>query len=144
MKHNLFQQSKWSRTIDLNTTHIVLFRSPCYVQQIGLFGRQLNYAEFLSSYVLAIKQPFGNLLIDIDPKKTSDALRFSSNIVPAGPLFFYLPSAKAVVTNVTDERERSMYASPNATSIGYQVKKVNQVSYKKVYLLSLRMFLERS
>ena len=25
VKHNLFQQSKWSRTIDLNTTHIILF-----------------------------------------------------------------------------------------------------------------------
>ena len=28
VKHNLFQQSKWSRTIDLNTTHIILFKSP--------------------------------------------------------------------------------------------------------------------
>ena len=27
VKHNLFQQSKWSRTIDLNTTHIILFKS---------------------------------------------------------------------------------------------------------------------
>ena len=28
VKHNLFHQSKWSRTIDLNTTHIILFKSP--------------------------------------------------------------------------------------------------------------------
>ena len=132
MKHNLFQQSKWSRTIDLNTTHIVSFRSPCYVQQIDLIGQQLNNAQFLrESYVLAIKQPFGNLLIDIEPK-TSDALAFASNIVPSGPSIYYLPSAKAVITNLTDERERSIYASANATSIGYQDKKVNQVSYKKV------------
>ena len=27
VKHNLFHQSKWSRTIDLNTTHIILFKS---------------------------------------------------------------------------------------------------------------------
>ena len=26
VKHNLFQQSKWSRTIDLNTNHIFLFK----------------------------------------------------------------------------------------------------------------------
>ena len=97
VKHNLFQQSKWSRTIDLILE-------------------------------LATKQPFGRLLIDLDPK-TSDALRYSSNIVPPGPSTFYLPSAKAVITNLTDERERSMYASTNATIIGYQVKKVNQVSY---------------
>ena len=28
VKHNLFQQSRRSRVIDLNTTHIVLFKSP--------------------------------------------------------------------------------------------------------------------
>ncbi len=28
VKHNLFQQSKFSRTLDLNTTHIILFKSP--------------------------------------------------------------------------------------------------------------------
>ena len=27
VKHNLFQQSRWSRTIDLNTSHIILFKS---------------------------------------------------------------------------------------------------------------------
>ena len=32
VKHNIFQQSIWSRTIDLNTTHIVLFRSPRDIQ----------------------------------------------------------------------------------------------------------------
>ena len=80
------------------------------------------------SYELATKQAFGHLLIDLDPK-TSDALRYSSNIVPPGPSIFYLPSTIAVITNLTDERERSMYASANATSIGYQVKNVNQVSY---------------
>ena len=34
VKHNLLQQSKWSRTIDLNTTHIVLFKSLRDIQQI--------------------------------------------------------------------------------------------------------------
>ena len=27
VKHNMFHQGKWSRTIDLNTTHIKLFKS---------------------------------------------------------------------------------------------------------------------
>ena len=35
VKHNLFQQSKQSRTIDLNTTHLILFKSPRDIQQIG-------------------------------------------------------------------------------------------------------------
>ena len=123
VKQNLFQQIKWSRTIDLNTTHIVLFKSPRDVQQIGLIGRQLNNKQFLrESYELATKQPFCHLLIDLDTK-TSDASRYSSNIVPPGPSIFCLPSAKAVITNLTDERERSMYASANATNVGFQVKK---------------------
>ena len=34
VKHILFHQSKWSRTIDLNTTHIILFKSLRAIQQI--------------------------------------------------------------------------------------------------------------
>ena len=56
VKHNLFQQSKWSRTIDLNTTHIILFKSPRDVQQISLIRRQMKNTQFLKdSYDLATK-----------------------------------------------------------------------------------------
>ena len=130
VKHNLFQQSKWSRTIDLNTTHIILFKSPRDIQQIGLIGRQLNNTQFLKdSYELATKQPFGHLLIDLDPK-TSDVLRYCSNIVPPGPSVFYLPPAKAVVTNLSNERERALYAAANVRDIGHKVKRTNQVGTK--------------
>ena len=46
VKHIMFQQSKWSRTFDLNTTHIILFKSPRDVQQIALIGRQLINTVF--------------------------------------------------------------------------------------------------
>ena len=69
VKHNLFQQSKQSRTIDLNTTHLILFNSPRDVQQIDYLGRQLNNANFLRhAYQLATKDDFSHLLIDLDPK----------------------------------------------------------------------------
>ena len=104
-------------TIDLNTTHIILFKSPRGIQQITYIGKQLNNTCFLKeSYELATKLPFGYLLIDLDPK-TSDFLRFCSNIVQPGPKFFYLPSSKAVITNLTDERERVMYAKANARAV---------------------------
>ena len=51
VKHNIFQQSKQSRTIDLNTTHLLLFKSPRDIQQIDYLGRQLNNAKFLPSCV---------------------------------------------------------------------------------------------
>ena len=67
VKHNLFQQSRWSRTIDLNTSHIILFKSPRDVQQLDLLGRQLNVSKFLRDcYELATRDSFGHLLIDLD------------------------------------------------------------------------------
>ena len=91
VKHNLFQQSKQSRTIDLNTTHLILFKSPRDIQQIDYLGIQLNNAKILRhAYQLATKEDFGHLLIDLDPK-TSECLRYS-------PTIFYLPSSKAVIT----------------------------------------------
>ena len=47
LKHNLYQQSRWSRTIDLNTTHLILFKSPRDVQQVDYLGKQLNLVCFL-------------------------------------------------------------------------------------------------
>ena len=81
-----------------------------------------NRLLLLVSYELATKEPFGHLLIDLDPK-TSDVLRYCSNIVPPGPSIFYLPSAKAVITSLDDERETSLYAGAAAKHIGYKIKK---------------------
>ena len=116
VKHNLFHQSKQSRTIDLNTTHLVLFNSPRDVQQISFLGKQLNKTDFLrDAYQKATQEPFGHLLIDLD-SKTSDSLRFCSNIVGPAPTIFYIPSSKAVVTTLTNERERRGYAEALAAA----------------------------
>ena len=47
VNHNLFHQSKWSRTIDLNTTHIILFKSLRDIQQIEYLGKQLNCLQLI-------------------------------------------------------------------------------------------------
>ena len=58
--NNLFHQSEWSRTIDLTTTHIILFKPPRDVQQIDVFGRQLNNTEFIRDcYKKATNEGFG-------------------------------------------------------------------------------------
>ena len=93
----------------MNTTHLILFKSPRDIQQVDYLGRQLNHAKFLChAYQLATKEDFGHLLIDLDPK-TSECLRYSSNIVPPSPSIYYLPSSKAVITSLEKERERVMY-----------------------------------
>ena len=90
-----------------------MFKSPRDVQQIAFIGRQLDNTNFLkSSYDLAVKEPFGHLLIDLNPN-TSDSLRFCSNIVPPGPSVFYIPPAEAVITPINNERERALYTEAN-------------------------------
>ena len=102
VKHNLFHQSKQSRTMDLKTTHLILFKSPQDIQQIDYLCRRLNNAKFLRrAYQLATKKNFGHLLIE--------CLHYSSNIIPPSPTIFYLPSSKAVITSLGNERERIMH-----------------------------------
>ena len=106
VKHNLYQQNKWSRTIDLNTTHIILFKSPRDVQQVEFLGKRLNLTQFLKKcYEIATRETFGQLLIDLDPK-TSDCLRFCSNITEPGPSVYDIPSYKADIAHISNEREK--------------------------------------
>ena len=124
IKHNLYQQSKWSRTIDLNTTHIILFKSARDIQQVEFLGKQLNLVKFLKyCYQLATKEPFGHLLIDLDPK-TSDCLRYCSNITEPGPSIFYLPSDKAETTPLNSEREKIIYTEANGAFAAKTVKEI--------------------
>ena len=110
VKHNLFHQSKWSRTIDLNTTHIVLFNSLRDIQQIEYLGKQLNCLRLITeAYKLATAETFGHLMIDLDPK-TSQGLRFSSQLIGPDPSIFYLSSPEAVITTIANEKETFAYA----------------------------------
>ena len=78
VKHKIFQQSKQSRTLILNTPHLSLFKSARNIQQLVFTGRQLKNAKFLQhAYKLATKKNFGHLLIDLGPK-TSESLGCSS------------------------------------------------------------------
>ena len=107
VKHNLFHQRKWSRTPDLNTTHVIFFESPRDLQQIHHFSRQqINFIR--EAYQRATTRPFGHLLIDFDPK-TSDVLRFCSNIVAPKPTTFSILSSTATETLLTNEREKTAY-----------------------------------
>ena len=96
IKHNLFQQSKWSRTIDLNKTHIILFKSLRDIQQITYIGKQLNNTNFLKeSYKLAIKLPFGHLLIDLNPKLQTPCVIVQILYNQVQQFFTYLPPKRS-------------------------------------------------
>ena len=69
------------------------------------------------------KEPFGHLLIDLDPK-TSDCLRYCSNITETGPTVFYLPSDKAETTPLKKEREKIIYTEANRAFATKTVKEI--------------------
>ena len=124
IKHNIYQQSKWSRTIDLNTTHIILFKSSRDIQRVEFLGKQLKPVKSLKlCYQLATKEPFGHLLIDLDPK-TSDCLRYCSNITEPGPSVFYLPSDKAETTPLNNAREKIIYSEANGAFAAQTAKEI--------------------
>ena len=90
IKHNLFHKSKLGRDVELQNTHIVLFKSPRDVLQINTLGTQLGLGSQLKEwYQDATSVPYGHLLIDLSPK-TVDSLRYCTNSGSA-PTKFYLP-----------------------------------------------------
>ena len=110
VKHNLFHQSKWSRKIDLNTTHIILFKSLRNIQQIEYLVKQLNCLLLLKDTCkLARAEPYGHLIFDLDPK-TSQGLRFASQNIGPDPSIFYIPAQEAIITRITNEKETFAYA----------------------------------
>ena len=50
VKLNLFHQSKWSRTMEANTTHNILFKSLPDIQQIEYLGKQLKLLLLKDAY----------------------------------------------------------------------------------------------
>jgi len=89
LRHNLFQRTKNSKTIDLNVTQIILFKSPRDSEQIGVLGRQLGERHAtMEAYKRATQKPFGHLMIDLDVR-SSKSLRYSSNCSVDVPSIFY-------------------------------------------------------
>ena len=101
LRHNIYQPAKNSKTIDLNVTQMILFKSPRDVEQIGVLGRQLNDRKVLpEDYKRATSKPFGHLMIDLDPQ-TDPKLKYSSNCSGDQPSVFYISSTltKEIVNN---------------------------------------------
>ena len=69
MKHNLYQQTKFSKTIDLNISQLILFNNPKDVEQISSLGRQTGQRKLLlETYKKAILNIYGHLLTDMDSR----------------------------------------------------------------------------
>ena len=126
--------------IDLNTTtHTFCSNLLQDIQQISYIGKQLYNTTCLKyGFDFALKQPFGHLLNDLDPK-TTDSLPYCSNIALSWPTIFYLPSSKAVITHLTNEREGDVYDEANARDTGKHAKRFFKKSSNQNYKISLWM-----
>ena len=87
LKRNLYQQTKQTKTIDLNVTQMLLLRNPRDNNQTDFLGRQLGCRELLlNSYKRATEDQFGHLLIDLGPR-LNENLRLSSSIISKPSIF---------------------------------------------------------
>ena len=79
IKHNLFHQSKLGTDVELQNSHIILFKSPREVMQVNTLSTELGLgSKLVGWYRDATSVPFGHLLIDLSPR-TDDRLRYCTN-----------------------------------------------------------------
>ena len=92
IKNNLFHKSTLGRDIELQTTHIALFKSPRDVMQINTLSIQLGLGSSLVDwYRDATLVLFVHLLIDLSPR-TDDRLHYCTNSGKV-PSKFYVPES---------------------------------------------------
>ena len=138
IKHNLFHQSKLGRDVELQNTHIVLFKSPRDAMQVTTLSTQLRLgSELVDWYRDATSVPFGHLLIDLSPR-TGDRLRYCTN-TGSIPSKFYIPERLKQSKKLDDEHTKSLYP-PSVPIIFPQIQKsFPSVLPKRGYPVSLRI-----
>ena len=138
IKHNFSHQSKLWRDVELQNTHIVLFKSPRDVLQVTTLSTQLGLgSELVDWYRDATSVPFGHMLVDLSPR-TDDRLRYCTNTGSIPPKFF-IPDRLKQSKVLDDEHTKSLH-SPNVPIVFPQLQKYfPSVLPKRVYPVSLRM-----
>ena len=138
IKHNLFHQSKLGRDVELQNTHIVLFKSPRDVMQVTTLSTQLGLgSELVDWYRDATSVPFGHLLIDLSPR-TDDRLRYCTNSGSV-PSKFYIPESLKHLRTLDDEHTKSLYSPSVPIAFPQMQKSLSSVLPKRVYPVSMRM-----
>ena len=110
LRHNFFQRTKDSKTIDLNVTQTNLFNSPRDSEQIGVFGRQLGKRHAtMEAYKKTTQKPSGHLMIDLDVR-SSNSLRYSSKCSGDVLSIFYC-STDQLCLHLDNEFTKLLYSS---------------------------------
>lgn len=138
IKHNLFHKSPIGRDVELQNTHIVLFKSPRDVNQISKLGQQLGLGKNLEIwYKTATEKPFGHLLIDLSPR-TSDRLRFCTDS-GTFPTKIFLPSSQARITQLNDDHTKRLYSQALPDFYSQMSESVPPTMSKGIHHVPVRM-----
>ena len=138
IKHSIFHQSKLGRDVELQNTHIVLFKSPCDVMLVTTPGAQLGLgSELVDWYRDATSVPFGHLLIDLSPR-ADDRLPYCIN-TGSFPSKFYIPD-RLKQSKILDDEHTKSFSPPSVPIILPQMQKsFPSVLPKRAYPVSMRM-----
>ena len=71
----MFPKGKFNTDIRRNAQYMVLFCSPSDRKQIGIVAERIfdkNRTAFMSAYTKETEKPYGYVLIDNQPKTTTD------------------------------------------------------------------------
>ena len=141
IRHKLFHQSKLGRNVELQNTHIVLFKCPLDVMQVINLSTHLGLgSELVDWYRDATSVHYGHSLIDLSPR-TDDRLRHCTNTGTI-PSKFYIPNRLKQSKKLDNEHTKSL-CSPTVPVIFPQMQKsFPSVLFKRVYPVSLQMHLK--
>lgn len=93
ISQNIFEKGKFSRTISINSSYLVLMKSPRDINQIRVLGSQIfgqNRERLIEAYENSNSINFGYLLIDLLPFSDNN-LRLRSKIFPPDDMVVYAP-----------------------------------------------------
>lgn len=104
---NIFQQSKYGRTISLNFSHICIMKNPRDKQQFSFLARQLypeNSKELLRIYKEITERPYSYLFIDLT-QSTHNLFRFRTDIFNKNYATVYCSQIPSVINDVQVKNE---------------------------------------
>jgi len=92
MSQNVFHQSRYSRTINLNTSYLILMKTCRDLQQIHTLSRQMFPGapkRLVEAYEDATQRPRGYLVVNNLTSSGDDDVRLCTSILPEDTLVLY-------------------------------------------------------
>ena len=139
----MFHRSRLGCDVELQNTHILLFKSHVDLIQVGTLGAQLDLGlEQVDWHRDATSVPYGNFLVEVLPR-SDDRLRYCTN-TGSIPSEFYIPERLKQSNILDDEHTKSLYCPNVPINFPQMQKSFPAVLPERVYQVPLRMYSKSS